>query len=261
MDKKENIPAPEENMPDILKVIQALGGGGGIIAILTGSSFLLSIFHNFFYFYLLEIPIEKIPLSIYDYISTFTYWFHAALYGIIIFIINIIYSMLLKKNTIKDVNMLKMCYICLCIILISIILFFIFKDSMSFIEKIKFIIYSVLFVFGSIQYGFAVYKKYYGCVFCMIIILLFMSFSIILYEIRENIKNDSYITMYNNEFCGCILRFFERGVLIYNSNKDNIQFILSSGEIIDFSLPYYLKNDKNKYVNRIKGTLSNVYRF
>ena len=86
MDKKENIPAPEENMPDILKVMQALGGGVGIIAIWTGISFIFSVVYNVIYFYVLSVPINNIPLSTSDYVSTFSAWYNVASY-IIFYII------------------------------------------------------------------------------------------------------------------------------------------------------------------------------
>lgn len=51
MDKQERIPIPEENKPDILKMMQALGGGVDVSAILTSVSFLLSILYNIFFYY------------------------------------------------------------------------------------------------------------------------------------------------------------------------------------------------------------------
>lgn len=55
MDKQERIPIPEENKPDILKMMQALGGGVDVSAILTSVSFLLSILYNIIYFFIINI--------------------------------------------------------------------------------------------------------------------------------------------------------------------------------------------------------------
>ena len=75
MDKRE----------DILKIMQALGGGPGIIALLTALSLFMSISYNIIYFFILGINIDKIPLSFSDFTISFTSWavmlFYIILYG------------------------------------------------------------------------------------------------------------------------------------------------------------------------------------
>lgn len=84
MDKRE----------DILKIMQALGGGPGIIALLTALSLFMSISYNIIYFFILGINIDKIPLGFSDFTISFTSWavmlFYIILYGFFIIVLKII---------------------------------------------------------------------------------------------------------------------------------------------------------------------------
>lgn len=248
MDKKENIPAPEENMPDILKVMQALGGGVGIIAILTGISFIFSVVYNVIYFYVLSVPINNIPLSTSDYVSTFSAWYNVASY-IIFYIIAFCFGVISVKKGYNGIFQNEKYFGVIVLIILTIRLFVLYNVGVNIYRVVDFLCFS----FTMCSVFLSVNNINFKMILVLIIIFVLSMVQSVFKDIDNAILDMNEIILHkkdgNRYF---IFRNFESGYLFFDECQKNILFLGKNEVQLVFDFPSYLKRNTVKIVKDVK---------
>ncbi len=248
MDKRE----------DILKIMQALGGGPGIIALLTALSLFMSISYNIIYFFILGINIDKIPLGFSDFTISFTSWavmlFYIILYGFFYYCIENYNERVRNGDLHIYVN--NIYYV------IRVILYFIF--NLILITLIEYIcsgfFYKSLIFFSSVLFLFfvnmsMVHKNNIALLSVFYALFIFSSLSICsLYCLMVSFCG---IYKYKYNVYESVIRYFDKGVLVYNYKYEKLIFICNDKTRIEYICPNYLKiYDMKDATNEIRGSIT-----
>lgn len=269
MDKKENVFRPEENESDTLKIVQALGGVIGCIAIITAGCFFISIVNNMIYFYMFGISLYKVPLTMADYMLSFGSW---GVFFISMILFNLLttffdfkfistclgisytYSLYEIEKIKKYINekWLKriLCsfnvifYIFIILIIVNFTIFDFDIDFYTFIMSI--LLFSMVYFFFIMISMCGRSRKIFIITIVYFIMMIITSMITVVNSRFSFDDKDSTITFYNKEYF--LLRSFDNGFLAYDNNFDYIYFITKNNNIIKYNFPEYLKpeNISNK---------------